>query len=260
MNWFISILAITSSLFCFGEIKELASMQDILPYIQKDTLIIFDIDDTLFTSKQELGSDRWLCNYIRELEASGKSKNESLDTALNLWFALQCKTDVRPMEEQTPALINKLQQKRHMVMCLTTRSLEVYKPTVRQLSSCSIDMRQSQPYPYSFRIRSMPLVFYYKGILFTSACHKGKALMAFLQEIHYVPSHVIFINDKSSHIQEVEEELAKANIPFLGFRYSKSDALVAGYKAKIAAIQLEYFGKILDDDAAEAILLSREKH
>ena len=68
----------------------------------------------------------------------------------------------------------------------------------------------------------------------------------------------VFINDKLTHLLPVEETCQERQVPFIGLRYSATDCKVSSFRPEIAQIQLEFYGKILSDEAAEAIWKSRQ--
>ena len=65
---------------------------------------------------------------------------------------------------------------------------------------------------------------------------------------------MLFINDKASHLKEVERACEQAKIPFIGLRYGFLDEKVKRFSHEIAAIQWEHFGKLLSDEETATIL------
>jgi hypothetical protein len=255
---FLMFLFVLCTNSLFGYIQEAKTFSEICQFAQPDTLILLDIDNTLICSKQALGGDTWFYTLYEQLKKDPSAGVDARDKALMLWFQLQEILEVKPVEESTPKVIKDLQSKKIPMMALTTRGGPVVWSTLRQLQSCDIDLTITRPFHSNFIIEEMPKANFRDGILFSDNQHKGKVLLAFLKQCKISPSRILFINDKLSHLKEVEESVEKAGIAFIGLRYSFLDESVAHFRSDLADIQLKYYGKILDDEAAE-ILLKAQK-
>ena len=236
-------LSVTTALFC--QIQESSSTKDVLPLAKPHTLVVFDIDDTIYTAAQAVGSDVWFCHLLEKYKKEGHSCEEARLKALDLWMKIQRKTDVQLIEACTKEVLDELQNKKIVLMALTTRGDYIADCTINQLTSLGISMKKSSPDPSSFSLKEMPQVLWKEGILFTAGYHKGHAFCHFLDQINYLPTEVLFINDKSSNLKEVAEACNMRNIPFIGLRYSASDDRVANFRPEIAELQLKEFETIL---------------
>ncbi|MDB6081345.1 MAG: putative rane protein [Chlamydiia bacterium] len=237
-----------------GAICESHTIADVLQHANEKTLIVFDIDNTIYEPVQMLGSDQWFYHHLEKLKASGVSHHEALQQSLHLWHKIQHVTRVQLMETHTPEIIQKLQESNFSVMALTTRGHEIADATLRQLASHSIDMRKTAPDSTDYYLQDMPHVLWKGGVLLTKGLHKGKAFLAFLKQSGFTPKRVVFINDKASHIRELEESSEAVGIEFLGLRYSGSDEKVKNFLPHVAHVQLLHFEDILPDAAVEAII------
>ncbi len=141
-------------------------------------------------------------------------------------------------------------------MGLTTQGLALATRTVKQLRTLGFDLSKTAPRQSDCYFENGHGVLYRQGILFTSGTDKGKALIRFLELSGARPERVVFLNDKQTHLVEVERALEKAGIEFVGLRYSYSDDRVNRFSPLIADIQFRYssFDRILSDGEAEAIL------
>lgn len=242
-----------------GKIIEAHSIKDLSQYLQKDTLIVFDIDNTLLECRQTFGSDQWFGNQIQHHQTQGSDYQTALNQALKHWVDIQHQTHLQLIELQAPEFIKELQQLGYPVMALTTRGEEVASVTLEQLNAVNICMTVTAPYKEQAQLKHEKGESLCKeGVLFTAGGHKGYALAAYLKKAHYVPKRIVFINDKHSHLLPVEEMAEKENIEFIGLRYSQTDQKVQNYRKEIADIQQEFYQKILSDEAAEAIWQSRQ--
>jgi hypothetical protein len=242
-----------ASLALYGKIIETPHFGEIEKYADQDTLLLLDIDDTLLIPAQTLGTDVWFCHQIEQNKLAGSP--DPLDEALALWEAVRHLTRIEVVEKGADELVEKLQKRKMAVMGLTSQGLALATRTVNQLQSLHFDLSKTAPSKEDCYFQNDHGVLYRKGILFTSGTHKGRALLKFLELADLHPKRVVFLNDKQAHLKEVEKSLKEVGIPFVGLRYSYSDARVQKFRPEIADIQLSYstFGRIISDEEAEEI-------
>ncbi len=255
----LTLFVCTLSLFMNlqSEIIEIHNMSEIHQYIKPNTLIVFDIDNTLLEPSQELGSDQWFYRQFEKYLESGMLLKSALNKTLDEWHAIQCLTNVNIVEEGSEKIIQNLQAEKFDIIGLTTRGLEMSNCTSSQLKTLHIDLSKTSPVKKDcFFINSNKGVLFHDGILFTTATHKGEAFFKLLDQIHYEPSHVVFINDKATHIKDLEETCETRNVPFVGLRYGFLDEKVKTFQMDVAEIQFQHFGKILTNEEASTLLNS----
>lgn len=251
--WFSSYFIFFISL-CSGENFEIETMDDIYSHITKECLVIFDIDNTLLEPAQELGNDQWFYARLNYYKKKGLNHTIALDKALSEWHSIQNVTKVTPVENHTYSIVASLQDKGQTIMGLTTRGLGLSTRTIEQLHCLNFDLTKTAPTSHEIFFWNGQGVLFKGGVLFTAGTHKGKALKKFLDQIGYKPKKIVFINDKASHLKDVEEFCTARNIPFAGLRYGHLDKKVKNFREDIAQIQWEQFGKIISDQEALEIL------
>jgi hypothetical protein len=237
-----------------SHIIETPHFSDILNYINPNTLVILDIDDTLLLPTQTLGTDAWFLHRLKYHQDN--QAPAALDKALAEWEAIRHLTHVKIVEEGTEKVIEAMQKRGITVMGLTTQGLALATRTINQLRTLHIDLTKTAPAPEDHYFINQQGVLYRQGVLFTSGSPKGPALLKLLAILNYCPEHVIFINDKATHLKDVESSVIEKGIDFLGLRYNYSDERVANFNPEIAEIQWKHstFMHILSDQEAEEIL------
>ena len=248
-----SLLFLIFTLVLPAEIIEIKRMEEINSHIKPDTIILLDIDNTLIEPKQEMGSDQWFHYLIKKYQREGMDAHHALEKALSEWFAVQSITEVRLVEKGNDRWVQRLQSQHFPVMGLTTRLPELSIKTIEQLRSVSIDLSKSSPFKKEYAFNTTKPLLYRNGILFTSGTHKGRALFTFLQHMGHRPKRILFVNDKASHIQEVEESARIQDIPFVGLRYGYLDEKVKTFKPHIAEIQFAHFARLLSNEKAQEL-------
>lgn len=243
--------------YLHGEIIEIKSFNEITPHIQQETLVIVDIDDTLLVPVQTLGTDVWFLSRIDHHFQIKKDKLLALDKALAEWEAIRHMTNVKVVEAGADELIHDLQNNQRVMMGLTTQGLALATRTIVQLKSLSIDLSKTAPSLHDhYFMNGKNGVLYRNGILFTSGTSKGEALIKLLDRINYHPKHIVFVDDKKSHLQDVEKSVELRGMSFIGLRYGFSDQRIANYSAEIAEIQWKYstFDHLLSDEEAALLM------
>ncbi len=252
---FITIHAIQAPLVAV--IIETQHFENITNYTDSTTLVILDIDDTILIPTQTLGTDVWFRARIQEHKENGKSSQEALQQTVFDWEAVRKLSDVCLVEANIPTIIANMQNQGIAVIGLTTQGYSLARRTHHQLLNLDINLELTAPSKENYYfIQNNHGVLYSQGVLFTGGTNKGTALLTLLNQISHFPKKIIFINDKETHIKEVESTLEGTAIEFIGLRYSYSDERISNYRQEIADIQWKHstFERILSDEEAEKII------
>lgn len=231
-------------------------LSDILKHTDNNTMVILDIDNTLIEPAQSLGSDQWAWDRVSTLCKQGLIQQDAIQQTSNEWYVVHLLTKVKTLESNTAEVIDALQKQGYPVIALTTRRPRYMEITFRELKDVNINFTNDFINSCKFTYNNM---IYENGITFISIENrKGAALKELLQQMVHLPEKIIFVDDKLSHVKDVEETCAQLNIDFVGVRYGAADAHVASYNSRIAEKQLSLFNQILSDDEALLLLQNKE--
>ena len=224
-----------------------------------NTLFLLDIDDTTFDSVSMLGSKAWR-KYIKEAA-------NQIDSSRN-WhdifsYELALKHPLHTVEEMTGTFIVEWQDRGFVVCGFTARERNVWYDTpkegidaltVKQLASVGVNFdNQSLENTYPI-LATAPQ--YFGGVFFADLESKGEYLLLLLQTTSENPVKIVFVDDKASHVESVDQVLDGLGIPHECYLYTATDAKSKSFIPSIANIQLYYFFKsegtsfLSDDDAA----------
>lgn len=231
-----------SSLQLHAIIFESDTLSSVLAHADKDTLVVFDIDNTIMETQQYLGSDVWLCHTIDQCKSKGFSAKDVLNYILPLYFLIHEYHDMKPIQN-APALIKTLQNKNITVIALTNRSKHITQITLDQFDKMGIDFSLTSICDKNLEIRHKYLGFFKKGVIFCAANPKGEMLFLVLEKVGCAPKKILFIDDKLKYVKSVEKESEKHNIECIGIRFSGADATKAKFDPKEAEKQLHEFKK-----------------
>ena len=218
-------------------IVESDRLETVLEYISPGTLIIFDIDNTLARSIQELSSDEWFCHLVNSKMLEGYDYLTAVYYALPITYYAQFNVALEPTELIAAALIAQLVMRNFPVMALTTRTLFVAERTLKQLEDIGIAFLISDVSQDDLVLPMPHPCFYKNSILFGGNNDKGEVLKAFFHWMNYYPEKVVFVDDKMKYLESVEKALQSYNITFVGIRYSGCDERVKNFDPIQAEVQ-----------------------
>jgi hypothetical protein len=219
-------------------IVESNTVETVLDHISSpDTLVIFDIDNTLAHPAGELSSDEWFCYLVDQKIAEGHDYITAIYYALPAAYYAQFNIGLEPIEFFVPFLLKQLIKHNIATMALTTRSLFVSERTLEELEDINIQFLLPNISQDNLVLHMPYPCFYSQSILFTGNNDKGQALLCFLQLMNYFPKKIIFIDDKMKYLLSVEKALEPYDISFVGIRYSGCDERVGQFNAKNAESQ-----------------------
>lgn len=257
MRYLLSCIFLPIALF--ANIIESMTIYDVDKNHQEETLVIYDLDNTLIQLNQLLGSDQWFYYRFKQLIEKLGDKDLALERAIAEWIAAQTLSKVSIVEEGSAELIKEQQERGIKIMGLTTRDCSMSMCTQRQLKELNIDLTPTAPSAKEhFFAKGKKGILFRNGVLYTSGSHKGECFRKFLELVDYKPKRVIFINDKYANIKEVADICYEDKIPFLGLRYGYLDEKIAKFDLEIAEIQMYNFGNILSDEEAYQIYLESQ--
>lgn len=240
-----------------AEIIEVKHLTDLKKQLKPETLVIFDLDNTLMEPVQDLGTDHWGSYQIQKYMKQGLSKEAACKKVQFEWMAVQNITQVKPVEPSTPKLIEELQKSGYQMIGLTGRSQEMSALTTHQLDAIGVDLNKTAPNKEDvlFKsdqtlLKSFPWVLYHHGTIFTARMDKGKALFTLLDKVGCSPKRIVFADDKRSALEQVEKACQERKIPFVGLRYGFTDEKVNNFDPTAAEKQYSHFVNILSNKEA----------
>lgn len=204
---------------------------DVLDEADENTLVVFDVDDTLIAPKNIPSKEAKINHYDRSIYLK------------HVEFLVIEPTIVECIKEL---------QKKSRVIALTHMHNSSYAaiqwyPQWRydRLKECNIDFSSNHvPERINFEIEgSHAEPVFYNGILATDCTPKGTVLAAFLayckDDKNWTPSRVIFFDDKIENVESVEQALSQTGIDFTGFHYDGLNHITQHVDDEIVQHQIE---------------------
>jgi hypothetical protein len=200
------ILLVTQSAFSeSASIHTIKSMQEIEEYIDKDTVILLDLDHTVFEGKHYgYGHANWFYDRVEKAKAQGVDEAKIIEAIFPHWLHSQRDSQVKPVEPFTPKLIKKLQSQGYFVMGLTSRQLPLVDITIKQLKSIDIDFSSASLPNETINMEFNAPTQMKAGVLFCSDYNnKGDVLHAYLEKLNIAPKKILIVDDSKRNIQSV---------------------------------------------------------
>ncbi|MCB1136727.1 MAG: DUF2608 domain-containing protein [Chlamydiia bacterium] len=237
-----------------AEVRQCFHLSDVLDTVDAQTLVIFDIDNTLIETKQTLGSDQWFNQTLERRLKAGQDFDEALQEVLNLWWRIIQVSDFRTVETSTAEVVFEAQERAAAVIGLTSRGPELKEQTHQALRSLDLNLARA-PIGTGFgEVKGFQGPCYWDGVFFCDGKPKGKVLQTVMDEIRALGvSKVIFVDDTARHIHSVEQLIEGEGLDYLGLRYGVVDERVENFDHRIADIQLHAFEFVMSDEMAEAL-------
>ena len=242
---FLQVLSMLPSLL-MGNIVETSHFEDILTYadrLSQKTIVVCDLDNTLIIPCEPLGSVAWAEYVQKKLQSRGVSKRDSEIVEHILWKAIQPHIEVQTVDPKTAEVIQELKNRGILVLGLTARSPEDAAFTFKQLQSVDLDFSQQHHLPQNpLHLSLEPCALYEKGVLFaTTSNKKSEVLVKFLESHQIDIEHIIFVDDKRHHVEDVENACRKHGLGCVGVRFSGADKHVERFDPAIADLQWDAF-------------------
>ncbi|MEI6242762.1 MAG: DUF2608 domain-containing protein, partial [Chlamydiota bacterium] len=86
------------SSYLFGQIIPCDHLEDVLKHAKSNTLIIFDLDNTLICPAQMLGSNEWFEYQVQKNKQNGHSSEMATKKTLQEWLQVITQTSVTTVE------------------------------------------------------------------------------------------------------------------------------------------------------------------
>lgn len=237
--------------FLSARTEELSRLKEIFLCIEsspEETLVVFDIDNTLLKSTQQLGSVAWGDFVTADLEKKGITSRDAQEIESIFWMSIQPRIKVQAVDPDTADVIQEIQARKIPVMCLTARKPMEAECTASQLASIGVDLSGSL-------LHTASNASYQYGILFATPTNKkSDVFISFIKENNLKLTRVIFIDDKLGHVQDMHDALKREGIECIGMRFTGADEDLKQFDPRIAEIQWKALPELLSDEQARLLL------
>lgn len=219
--------------------KQITSIEELAGYftLADQTLGVFDIDETLLVPDEPAFQKPNVRKYACAQVLREQLPLESQDLLSNLVLTHSAS---RLIESKAPAFIKALQAQNVRLIALTAAMTRFfgshYLPKMRfsEHQKHGIDFSPAFPHIHELTLDHMPMCSqgfpaFYSGVLCSNGDHKrqrsasskGKVLCEFLKATGWIPSVIVFIDDKLYNLEEMQRTLQEFHpeITYHGLHY-----------------------------------------
>jgi hypothetical protein len=222
-------------------ILESNTIESVLEHAKKnDTMVIFDIDNTLVHTNQELGSDPWAYWFVKEKLKEGMMPRQALAYMFDLFRHIHSHIDVYPVEEKTVDIVQQLKNLEIPTICLTGRQSSMIDVTQEQMKKSGFNFNSPETLNKPFSLKMKYPVEMANGIICGGMNEKGNVLSRVFETLDYKsPKAIVFIDDRQGCIDSMSRQCIDNNIAYTGLRYGYMDQIVSNFDPQKAQEQLE---------------------
>ncbi|MDQ5891117.1 MAG: hypothetical protein QG604_991 [Candidatus Dependentiae bacterium] len=232
-------------------IHSYSECNNVLDSLDENSLVLFDVDDTLLYAPDALANLRKKdLSWWFRLKMLLKFPTRFTNTAWMEPLSYMMHQAPRMLIEPTiPTLINTLHQRNIPVLALT--SMESggcgpipHFPEWRRAMLATLGITFSTRFndttfsTLPMRRNTHPVL--YQGALCANQQDKGLVLAAFLDHTGFAPSRVVFFDDSRTALQEVGAACARRSIPCMLFHYKQAELLPTVFCHERATAQLAH--------------------
>ena len=248
-------------------VKNFDLLEKEIPHLDENTLVVFDIDETLLTRK-----DKLLCTPLVTTKYAKMIPKNKFFPAFSRAFK-EGKFELT--NKKLPELLGRIKNTSAKVIALTNVTsgslgvIESYPDfRVRECAQFGFDFSDSFPNIKTLDIpipqqplkKKLPL--FKNGIICTNGISKEIVLLAFFKKIKWKPTKVIFVDDLKIYVEKIGDAMKKENIDFLGLHYSKKENHDKEVNENVFDLQFKYLTEKdiwLSDEQATKLLESKQK-
>lgn len=250
----------------FRQIETYSEVQKIFDACDKNTLITFDVDDTLITAVDVMANfdfPLWFgIRAIFKYPGLVLSKS-SIEPALSILFQ-QAERFV--FDPDIIQIIQQIRKQGSTTVGLTgmwsgpygvIESMPAWRTTMLSQLDISFDGQLTDTFLTTLPKYRDQHPCLYKGILFANRTDKGKVLGAFLDHFHLTPAQIISFDDQETDLDSIASLCIERNITFAGYQVLGGKKLCREWNNDRALLQLDYLMRDslwLNDKEADAIL------
>ena len=193
-------------------------------YITADTLVVLDLDNTVFCSSTLIGGAEWFHHLVHR--GWRMALQPAAMTLSYVHFSpMQRYVTVEPCEAGLAHRIKNWQQTAHSVIALTARQPKILPPTIEHLHSIDVDFSVHPWVNNDIRFDATYPASFHEGVIFAHDCNpKGEIFKQFLEQIADSSfAESVFVDDRQGNISSMQTACQQKNIEFVGLRYSGQD-------------------------------------
>lgn len=241
-----------------SRIIETHSLLDIHSHIEDNCLILFDLDNTTFTSDTDLGNANWYYSWVDIESFKGISEVEIRRHLYPIWLSLQQHAQHKLTEPCIPYLLHNLKQRDKVhLFAITAREATSSKMTQEVLDKLKVSFEKPSQSNLNFTFSTPYPTLHSEGIIFAGYNSKAPVIRELIQNLLLSQrpiSKVIMVDDRRKNVEAAKKICEQLGISYVGLRYDRMDAQLKKFSLARAHKQLSILTHGLSNKDAEVLL------
>lgn len=214
-----------------------------LQTIHKNTIVVFDCDDTLIRFKDAVLQSK-NDKFIQKRLLTSKTKDESF---LRKKGTVLLNAERTLVHHKLPEIVKNIQNNAKTLVI--TAAKEQNCGVIRSVIDWRIDDLKKfgfyfgESWPNLHKKELKKGIWFDQGIVFSNGIPKSKAFQMFLEYSEFTPQKVVFIDDKRENVEDMKTFCQKKGFEFLGVHYIEAFKNESRFSEEIATFQLNYLQK-----------------
>ncbi|MGB7978010.1 MAG: DUF2608 domain-containing protein [Chlamydiales bacterium] len=232
--------------------ENLNLIEQIIENADQDTLVLFDVDQTLITPDDPILKPKY-DKLLDDLMGGKKFITDESGKTRYIFREILMHAPHSLIDPKSLVLVQKLQAKGVPVVAFSAApggkigEVDSFVDwRINELHHFGFDFQSIFPHIQTLELpKDTDLEFppiYKSGVLITSLHDKGPVLLNFFKESNWTPKKVIFIDDQMSNIRSVIESL-EGHTETIGIHYTGASLIPCALENKAAKYQVEHFLK-----------------
>lgn len=226
--------------------KSLKSFVEYFPNVNKNTLVVFDIDYTILRATTILGTPEWLYHLVQQEMLTGTNAYNSFAKWYPIWMKAQKFNEVVLMEKNINILLERVKKEAMGYIMLTARHPSTEKITYRQLRKLGINFEDSFSININYHSKFKYSTSYNNNILFSHDLNEKSFVFAdWIKQVieqcdkNHSIKKIIFIDDLEKNVISMLTTVRNIGMEYIGIHYSAGEIYKARFKPNLAERQAE---------------------
>ncbi len=229
-------------------IQEISSIEEGIPSIPSNALILFDVDDTLISSPDVFARGNYFPWWFRLRLWIAHPQLCDTKTWEDIYSLMLSQAPRILIEPTVPAMVQKLKDSGHFVFALTSMETGAFG-VISDMPDWRFQMLEKMGIAFSHDFSDQmfdSLSSYrqnypglYRGILCANQQPKGAVLAAFLDTLQLHPGSIVFFDDSEGALRSVQDTCKARQIPCLLFHYTGARNLPGQWNTRKVLKQID---------------------
>jgi len=241
----------------FGNILEIDKISDLNQLVTARSLVVIDLDDTIQTTTQTLGSRHWFNYRLLQNFELDIPVEEAINKTQDEWEAVLKLSGVRALGEETSQVIQELKERKTSVIGLSSGRASVAPVMINRLLSLDIAFSSSfnRGKDIYFSQDGMSMLFS-QGILFAGWQQKIGSFLLLANKLKLLKRSIVYVSSNVNDLVEASQAAVFNGLKIHCVYYNYMNEASAMFRNDIADVQWAFstLNHLVTDSEAEEYL------